>query len=87
MDPDKNLSQIEGDLDYNFIRKYDEEGDVFSRSLSFCKYFEMDQFMNYFSNKIDNCQTPDLGQGLEFDFTLAMEQEQQEQEQEPHPNF
>ena len=32
--------------------------------------------------KVHFCQTPDLGQGLEFDFTFAMEQEQ-----EPHPNF
>ena len=29
-----------------------------------------------------DCQTPDLGQGLEFDFTFAMEQQQ-----EPHLNF
>ena len=26
------------------------------------------------SLKVDFCQTPDLGQGLEFDFTFAMEQ-------------
>ena len=49
MDLDKSLSQIEGDLDYNFIRKYDEENDVFSHNLNSCRYFEMDQFKNNFN--------------------------------------
>ena len=57
MDPDKSLSQIEGELDYNFIRNYDEEGDIFPHNLNLCKYFEMDQFKKNFLNKIDNFST------------------------------
>ena len=57
MDPDKSLSQIEGDINYNFVKKYDEESDVFSHNSNSCKYFEMDQFKNNFSNMIDNFST------------------------------
>ena len=40
-----------------------------------------------------NCQTPDLGQGLEFDFTLANNKNNENNDNEtndnnnPHPNF
>ena len=57
MDPAISLSQIEGDLNYNFIRKYDEEKDIFPHNLNSCKYLEMDQFKHNFSNMIDNFST------------------------------
>ena len=57
MNLDKSLSQIEGDLNYNFIRKYDEENDALSHNLNLCKYFEMDQFKNNLTDKTDNFST------------------------------
>ena len=35
---------------------------------------------------LHNCQTPDLGQGLEFDFTLA-KNKKNKKNNNPHPNF
>ena len=39
--------------------------------------------------KISNCQTPDLGQGLEFDFTFANNKKNNENNDKnnPHLNF
>ena len=34
-----------------------------------------------------NCQTPDLGQGLEFDFTFANNNNENNENNDPHLNF
>ena len=57
MDLEKSLSQIEGDVEYNFHKKYDEENDIFYHNLQTCKYFEMNQFRTEFSTKTQNFST------------------------------
>ena len=54
MDPDISLSQIKDDKNYNFIKKYDEEGDVFNSHS--CKYYEIDELKLTFSKMNDNFQ-------------------------------
>ena len=55
MDPDISLSQIKDDKNYNFIKKYDEEGDVFNSHS--CKYYEIDELKLIFSKMNDNFST------------------------------
>ena len=38
---DISLGQIEGDRNYNFISKYDEDNEVISQNMHSCKYYEM----------------------------------------------
>ena len=46
----KNLRRmnLQGDKQYNFIRNYDEEGNVFVNNIHSCKYYEMDEVKKQF---------------------------------------
>ena len=35
--------QIEGDRNYNFISKYEEDNEVISQNMHSCKYYEMEE--------------------------------------------
>ena len=45
----------------------------------------MDGLCAYLKSK-SNCQTPDLGQGLEFDFTFANNNNDENNDNNPHLN-
>ena len=55
MDPDISLGQIEDDKNYNFTKKYDEEGDIFNSHS--CKYFEIYEMKRNFLNMTNNFST------------------------------
>ena len=54
---DIGLGQIEGDKEYNFLRKYDEDEDIFSQNMNSCKYYEMEEISQIFSKKSNNFST------------------------------
>ena len=54
---DIGLGQIEGDKEYNFFRKYDEDEDIFSQNMNSCKYYEMEEISQIFSKKSNNFST------------------------------
>ena len=45
---DLGLGQIEGNVDYNFKHKYDEENEIYTDNLHSCQYFEMPELKNKF---------------------------------------
>ena len=51
---DIGLGQIEGNKDYNFSKKYDEDNEKFSQNMNSCKYYEIEEISKIFSNKSDN---------------------------------
>ena len=57
MFPDINLGQIKDDINYNFLNKYDEDGDVFSTNFQSCDYYEVDAVKNKFNKHIDGFST------------------------------
>ena len=40
---DIGLGQIEGNKDYNFSKKYDEDNEIFSQNMNSCKYYEIEE--------------------------------------------
>ena len=51
---DIGLGQIEDDKDLNFKLKYDEDKDIYTDNLHSCEYYEMSDFKNNFSKRIDS---------------------------------
>ena len=46
---DIGLGQIEGDKDFNFKLKYDEDKEIYDHDLHTCEYYEMSDLKNKFS--------------------------------------
>ena len=57
MFPDINLGQIRDDVNYNFLNKYDEDGDMFSNNFHSCEYYEIGAVKNKFNKYIDGFST------------------------------
>ena len=46
---DITLGQIENDKDFNFASKYDEDNELLTNNLDSCKYYEVSELKNNFS--------------------------------------
>ena len=42
---------------YNFVKKYDEDNELFSQNIHSCKYYEMDELKKVFLNNSANFST------------------------------
>ena len=51
---DIGLGQIEGDKDYNFKLKYDEDKEIYDHDLHTCEYYEMSDLKTKFSKDVDS---------------------------------
>ena len=51
---DIGLGQIEGDKDFNFKLKYDEDKEIYDHDLHTCEYYEMSDLKNKFSKNVDS---------------------------------
>ena len=54
---DIDLGQIEDDLNYNFLNKYDDENELFNNNFHSCDYYEMGAIKNKFIDYKDGFST------------------------------
>ena len=53
---DIGLGQIEGNKDYNFSKKYDEDNEIFSQNMNSCKYYEIEEISKIFLTSLITSQ-------------------------------
>ena len=58
------------------LTKLASDGDTETRNSALYVWIKLLNNVSHDYLSVQYCQTPDLDQGLEFDFTFAMEQEQ-----------